>query len=307
MDTIIDLIVKNNSSLFGQEPTIEKINIGFTNTLYKVNDLFIVKVCTDLSNEDEFKREIDFYKSNKKNSLIPKLYYANIEKKDVPYFYEILEKIKGISLYNVWHTYSEEQREDIIRQLCDAMKQMHNIKGEKYDWSNYMKKEFNPLYEEAQRLNIFTEEEQKLLEQAYSRFDTYLESDEFVLVHNDLHFDNIFVYDGKIKIIDFERSMYAPRDFELDIFYRMIRKPWKFASEETEEYTDVSQYSNIMSYVQKNYPELLSNPNLYERLGIYDMVYFLAQLVRHPELDELKVDVLSAANVVLLKNGKKLQ
>ena len=186
------------------------------------------------------------------------------------------------------------------------MKQMHNIKGEKYDWSNYMKKEFNPLYEEAQRLNIFTEEEQKLLEQAYSRFDTYLESDEFVLVHNDLHFDNIFVYDGKIKIIDFERSMYAPRDFELDIFYRMIRKPWKFASEETEEYTDVSQYSNIMSYVQKYYPELLSNPNLYERLGIYDMVYFLAQLVRHPELDELKVDVLSAANVVLSKNCKKL-
>ena len=93
--------------------------------------------------------------------------------------------------------------------------------------------------------------------------------------------------------------MYAPRDFELDIFYRMIRKPWKFASEETEEYTDVSQYSNIMSYVQKYYPELLSNPNLYERLGIYDMVYFLAQLVRHPELDGLKDDVLSAANVVL--------
>ena len=36
MDAIIDLIVKSNSSLFGQEPTIERINIGFTNTLYKI-------------------------------------------------------------------------------------------------------------------------------------------------------------------------------------------------------------------------------------------------------------------------------
>ena len=152
MDNIIDIIVRNNTSLFGQEPTIEKINVGFTNTLYKINDLFIVKVCTDLSNEDEFKREIDFYNSNKENSLIPQLYYANIEKKDIPYFYEILEKIKGVSLYSVWHTYSEEQREDIIRQLCGAMKQMHNIKGEEYDWSDYMKKSFNPLYEKAQRL-----------------------------------------------------------------------------------------------------------------------------------------------------------
>ena len=126
---------------------------------------------------------------------------------------------------------------DIIRQICDAMKQIHSIKGDRYNWTEYMKKEFNPLYEKAKELDIFSDEEQKLLEQAYYDFDKYLESDEFVLVHNDLHFDNVFVDNGKIKIIDFERSMYAPRDFELDIFYRMIRKPWKFASEESEEYT----------------------------------------------------------------------
>ena len=162
------------------------------------------------------------------------------------------------------------------------------------------------MYAKAKELNIFDDEEQRLLEQAYSDFDKYLESDEFVLVHNDLHFDNIFVDNGKIRIIDFERSMYAPRDFELDIFYRMIRKPWKFASEETEEYTDASQYLNIMSYVNKYYPELINTPNLYVRLGIYDMVYFLAQLVRHPELDELKNDVLVAAKVVTSKYGKKL-
>ena len=162
-----------------------------------------------------------------------------------------------------------------------------------------MKKEFNPLYAKAKELNIFNDEEQELLEQAYSVFDKYLESDEFVLVHNDLHFDNVFVDNGKIKIIDFERSMYAPKDFELDIFYRMFRKPWKFASEETEEYTEAHQYSNIMSYVKKYYPELVATPNLYERLGIYDIVYFLSQLVEHPELNELKDDVLLAAKIII--------
>ena len=306
MDKIIDLIIKNNTSLFGANPSIEKINVGFTNTLYRINDSYIVKVCTDIDNEEEFKNEINFYNSNKGNPLIPKLYYSSTEKKDVPYFYEILEKVSGVSLYNVWHTYSEEQREDIIRQLCVAMKQMHSVKGKKYNWSEYLEKEFNPLYEKAKELDIFSDGEQSLLEQAYSDFDKYLESDEFVLVHNDLHFDNIFVDNGRIKIIDFERSMYAPRDFELDIFYKMIRKPWKFASEETEEYTDASQYSNIMSYVNKYYPELVNIPNLYERLGIYDIVYFLAQLVRHPELDELKNDVLSAAKLVSKKDFKTL-
>lgn len=304
MEKIIDLIVKTNKSLFGTNPIIEKINVGFTNTLYRINDSYIVKVCTDINNEEDFKKEIDFYNSNKENTLIPKLYYSDTMKEDVPYFYEILEKVNGVSLYNVWHTYSEEQREDIIRQLCDAMKQMHSIKGDRYNWTEYMKKEFNPLYEKAKELNIFSDEEQKLLEQAYYDFDKYLESDEFVLVHNDLHFDNVFVDNGKIKIIDFERSMYAPRDFELDIFYRMIRKPWKFASEESEEYTEAGQYSNVMSYVNKYYPEIVNTPNLYERLGIYDIVYFLAQLVKHPELDELKNDVLSAAKIVTSKDEK---
>ena len=203
-----------------------------------------------------------------------------------------------MSLYNVWHTYTEKQRENIIKQLCDAMKQMHNIKGRRYNWPEYMKKKFNLLYEQAKKLNIFNDEEQGLLNQAYSNFDKYLESNEFVLVHNDLHFDNILVDNGNIKIIDFERSMYAPRDFELDIFYRMIRKPWKFASEETEKYTEISQYSNIMLYVNKYYPELINTPNLHERLRIYDMVYFLEQLIEHPELDELKNDVLIATNGV---------
>lgn len=301
MDKIIDLIVRNNELLFGTNPSIEKINVGFTNTLYKINDSYIVKICTDIDNEEAFKKEISFYSSNKDNTLIPKLYYSSTDKKDVPYIYEILEKINGVSLYNVWHTYTEKQRENIIRQLCDAMKQMHNIKGRRYNWLEYMKKKFNLLYEQAKKLNIFNDGEQGLLNQAYSSFDKYLESNEFVLVHNDLHFDNILVDNGKIKIIDFERSMYAPRDFELDIFYRMIRKPWKFASEETEKYTEISQYSNIMLYVNKYYPELINTPNLHERLRIYDMVYFLEQLIEYPELDELKNDVLIAANGIASK------
>ena len=302
MNKIIDLIVKKNSSLFGSNPVIKKINIGFTNTIYNVNDCYIVKICTNVNNEESFKKEIEFYNANKDNYLIPKLYYSNVDKKDIPYYYEILEKIKGVSLYNVWHTYTEKEREDIIRQICNAMKGMHSVKGKPYDWTKYIKNKFNKIYSEVKKFNIFNEEEQKLLEKAYDDFDKYLDSNEFVLVHNDLHFDNIFVDNGKIKILDFERSMYAPRDFELDIFYRMIRKPWKFASEETEKYTDKEQYSNIISYVKKYYSELFNVPNLDERLEIYDIVYYLVQLVEYPKLEELKNDVLIAVKSILEKD-----
>ena len=299
MKEVINKIVEVNSTLLGTNHRMEKINGGFTNTLYSVDDRYIVKICSDINNEDDFKKEIKFYNSNKNNKLIPKLYFASTDKRDVPYLYEIMEKIDGVSLYNVWHTFSDEKREDIIRQLCEAMKGFHSNKSEAYDWAQMMKDKFSSLYDKAKEKDMISDDEVKVIDQAYSCFDKYLKSSLFVLVHNDLHFDNIFINDGKIKIIDFERSMYAPADFELDILYRMIRKPWKFASEETEPYTSLEQYSNIMSYIEKYYHELVHIDNLYKRLAIYDMVYFLEQYIDYPKHDELKEDVLAAAKIVI--------
>lgn len=299
MKEVINKIVEVNSTLFGTNPRIEKINVGFTNTLYSIDDQYIVKICSNVNNEDDFKKEIEFYNCNKNNKLIPKLYFASTDKRDVPYLYEIMEKIDGVSLYNVWHTFSLEEREDVIRQLCETMKGFHSNKGEAYDWAQMMKDKFSFLCDKAKKKDMISEDEVKVIDQAYSCFGKYLKSSLFVLVHNDLHFDNIFINDGKIKIIDFERSMYAPADFELDILYRMIRKPWKFASEETEPYTSLEQYSNIMSYIEKYYPELVHIDNLYKRLAIYDMVYFLEQYIDYPKHDELKEDVLAAAKIVI--------
>ena len=302
MVDIIKTIIEKNKSLFGEYKSINRINIGFTNTLFNVDDKYIVKICTDINNEAKFRKEIDFYNANKDNALIPKMYYASTDKTDVPYMYEILEKVEGVALYGVWHTFSEEQREEVIRQLCEAMKQFHSNKGEKYDWIKRTSNLFIGLYERAKVLNLFTLEEFELLDKAYTRFPELLESTEFVLVHNDLHFDNIFYNNGKIKLIDFERSIYAPKDFELDILYRMIRKPWKFASEENEKYTKLSDYENIMTYIEKYYPELIHINHLYERLAIYDVVYFLKQYINNPSILELKEDILNALTIVVGEN-----
>ena len=302
MVDIIKTIIEKNKSLFGQYKSINRINIGFTNTLFNVDDKYIVKICTDINNEAKFRKEIDFYNANKDNALIPKMYYASTDKTNVPYMYEILEKVEGVALYDVWHTFSEEQREEVIRQLCEAMKQFHSNKGEKYDWIKRTSDLFIGLYEKAKLLNLFTSEEFELLDKAFTRFPELLESTEFVLVHNDLHFDNIFYNNGKIKLIDFERSIYAPKDFELDILYRMIRKPWKFASEENEKYTKLSDYENIMSYIEKYYPELIHINHLYERLAIYDIVYFLKQYINNPSILELKEDILNALTIVVGEN-----
>lgn len=305
MEKYIKKLAEKYKLLFGDKVKIKEVNIGFTNTIYNVNDQFIIKVCTDNENEDFFKREIAFYNNNQNNDLIPILYDADTSREDIPYYYEILEKNKGVSLYSIWHTLDENTRYDITRQIVDAMKLFHSNKGFEYDWLNYNKDKFNDLYNEAKKLNLFSNNEKKLINYAYNKFDKYLDNNgDFVFIHNDLHFDNIF-YDStskKIKIIDFERSMYAPKDFELDIINRMINKPWKFASEETEKLINSSDYSNIRLYLEELYPDLFKHPNLDQRLAIYDMIYYMEQFIENTDSTELKNDIINATEFVALKD-----
>lgn len=299
MQEIINKIVKQNKSLFGDNPNIDKINVGFTNTIYSVNDKYIIKICSKIENEEKFKREIDFYNANKDNKLIPRMYYASTDKIEIPYYYEILKKIKGVTVYDIWHTLSEEQREDIIRQLCDAMKQFHSNKGIVDNWIDSNKSLFMSYFNKAKELNLLTSDEIELLDKASLKFDELFKNDEYVLVHNDLHFDNVFYNDGSIKLIDFERAMYAPREYELGILYRMVRFPWKFASEENEKYTNKKDYENIMTYIEKYYPELIHIDNLYKKLAAYDMIYYLRPYVNNPKYIEDKEDTLNAAKIVV--------
>ena len=299
MEDIINRIIKANKILFGSSCNIKKINVGFTNTIFDVNNIYIVKICNNINNEDNFKKEINFYLSNKDNNLIPKLYYYNTDREDVSYYYEVLEKINGVSLYCIWHTLKEKERENVIRQLCLSLKKIHKNTDIKDNWYNIISNKFNKLYKKAISLNLFSSIEKELIDKAYNKFSYFLGIEEFVLLHNDLHFDNIIYDDGKIKLIDFERSVYAPIDFELDIIYRMVRKPWKFSSEETEKYIRLDDYKNIMEYIRKYYPEMFMTNNLYERLAIYDMVYFLNQYIEYPNISELKEDILKAAKIVV--------
>ncbi len=41
MQETINTILKQNASLFGINPKVKKINAGFTNTIYNINDFFI--------------------------------------------------------------------------------------------------------------------------------------------------------------------------------------------------------------------------------------------------------------------------
>ena len=139
------------------------------------------------------------------------------------------------------------------------MKSFHSVKGEKYDWSLFIKEKLNKDLENCNAHNLFSKQEKEKISFLIDNSSDYLSTEEFRLVHSDIHFDNVLIDENnKLKLIDFETAIYAPIDYELDIFLRMCINPLKYSSEETEELVTEEDYINIPNYLKEYYPEIFN-------------------------------------------------
>ena len=68
MMDLINKIIKENLKLKAKID-ISKIDAGFNNQVYNINNLYIVKICSN--NKENFKKEISFYLNNYHNNFIP--------------------------------------------------------------------------------------------------------------------------------------------------------------------------------------------------------------------------------------------
>lgn len=260
-------IANKNLDFFKEIKSIKEINAGFNNTLFNINDKYIIKVCTNKDLESTFKVEYNFYESNKNNKFIPKLYKYDDSKKDVKYIYEIIEKLEGNTLYYFWYKMDENEREETIKKLMLIVKEFHSNKKESYDWLNKIKNDILNKINECEKL--FSKDDYNMIINSINKYDNYLIDNRFALIHNDLHFDNIIYNNGILKIIDFNDSIYAPIDFEFRQLYMCQEKPWKWANIEMDPYQKPDSYKNIWIYIKKYYKELNDIKYLEQRMIIY--------------------------------------
>ena len=283
-DEVIKTIIDNNDLLKGKNYKL--ITAGFTNTIYQVEN-YIIRICTDIKNEDNFKNEIDFYKKNENNQKVPRLYHSDITKEKVPYYYEIIEKIEGKPLYEVWYKLTEEERKNIVIKLIEVLKSFHSIKTEEYDFKNFIEKEIRDILTDS---NL----DDELFEELLKRCDIYFEKNRFGLLHNDVHFDNVIYNKGNVSLIDFERYITGSIDYDFKRLSRYSDSPWLWASTKTDMLTVESDYENLMDMFLENYEELRTIPYIKERLEVYQIIELLYQYRNTKEieyLDNVKIKI----------------
>ena len=281
-------IANKNLDLFGSVDLIEEINAGYNNTIFNVNDKYVIKVCTKQELENKFEVEHEFYLSNEDNIYIPKLYKYDDSKSDCDYVYEIIEMLEGKTLYYYWYKMNENEREDIIKKVIDIVKQIHLVNAKEYDWAAKIETDVRELIEKCKEL--FSSEDYEIIIKSLDNYKEILSDNRFAFIHNDLHFDNLIYNNGELKIIDFNDAINAPIDFEFRQLYCCQEKPWKWANTEMDPLQKKEDYKYIWDYIRKYYKELDEIKDLEKRMMIYiiwDNARHLPKYKLQEQIDEI--------------------
>jgi len=279
--------------------SVVKIEIGFTNKVYLINDKFILKVCEDESNEQKFEIEVFFYNFFKDKILVPKISVFDKSKSIYGKFFMIYPKIEGDNLYSKWHLLSNDERKSIIKQLCDILKVINKspydgfVKSFKINFSdNWHDKILNQIQNSLKKIEdkkIISSEFIQAIKHFVEKNQNVLNEQKMVLVYWDVHFDNLLVQDTKIVgILDFERTEFLSLDFTLSVIKKMVEYPKKYMSEKFEKFAKKEDYSHLLDWFQEFYPELFEFENLDKRLDFYSLKHDLDILPDWPNSKELK-------------------
>ena len=283
----------------GKVTSFQRIEIGFTNKVYFVNNEFIVKVCDDEANEQNFAKEVFFYSVFKNKIPVPDIIIYDTSKKLYNKHYIVYPSIKGDNLYLKWHLLCIEKRKNIVKQLCEILKIINQTPYksfvEKFNIDtviSWQEKVVNKIYNSLEKIskkNILSTNLISVIKSFVTNNKNSLLEQKMALVYWDAHFDNILVQEDIIVgFLDFESTDFSSLDFVLDIIQRMVKYPKKYMSEESEKFAKKEDYADLLNWFKEFYPELFAFKNLKKRLDLYSIEHDLRTLLLYPNCKDTK-------------------
>jgi len=292
-EQIIKLFAHNHIDI-GSGPTINRITIGFTNEVHEVNG-YILKVCIRPNWEAYFQKEAGFYKELYGKVLVPKIVVADDSKKLLKQSYMIYEKIAGNPLGGRWHIFSNAQRKEIIRNICEQMKSIQasepnpQLSPKGATWQGKICEEIEKYLKIVETKELLPLNTVHSIREFIAQFKEVLKPQTLGLMYWDIHLDNIIVdLDAKVVgIVDFEHVDVVSLDFVLILVRNIMNYPQIMLSAEEEKYAKKEDYKYLRQWYEEFYPELFAFDNLERRIDFYDLADVLRMLPRFPKAAQL--------------------
>ena len=277
--------VKEIEEIIGEPlQSIERITYGYTNKIYSINGRYILKICTNERNRENFKRASLFCQKYFESINCPKILYSCF---DTDNAWQIEEQAKRENLFFKWNQLNKYEKEDVIRKICTELRKIHEIPVTDVFKSNFEPEDWKKKFEKDILKKIDSLENKGLnLACLFERIKEYmarnletLDETDCRVCHTDMHFDNIMIDDdNNITILDYDRLRISSIDYELNSFNIMSKTPELVANDELKERVKKEDYNEILSMIQENYPEMFEFGHLNERLNIYALKHYLGLL-----------------------------
>jgi len=273
--SVIEKVSKEFKIVDSAEP--KRYTSGIVHHVYDLGK-YVVKIEGDYAEVLGHQAEI----LNKLKSLgakVPKaLDYGKMDGKA----YLVMEKLEGVNIVYDWMKMTMAEREKIIVQLAYELQIYHSIKFDKYAISIASGTSFANLENAMGRVANFNRIDKSALEPQYRQDIDFLEDyyhqhsnilnekGTAVLVHNDIHLENIFHVGDQISgIIDFDWVCQAPKDYELWKIVEVVHEPKLTVEQKLEPLYEGYQMTAELGFLKKHYPALFDVPNLAERIRLF--------------------------------------
>ena len=278
----------------GANPVIERINIGFTNELYKVDHHILKIYARPQTGEKSLDRETRYLKSLYKTVLVPKLIAADKSHQLIDKPFIIYEAIAGEPLGGRWHSLTDQRRQQIIKDVCRQLRliaatdPLPKLASNK-TWQQQMMDAIFEYLGQARQKRLLTESVISEAEDFVRQYAAVLKPETLGLMYWDVHLDNLIVDDADklVGIVDFEHVDVVSIDFVLTIIRQLVRYPHLSLSEDQEYLADKKDYQHLMEWFGQFYPELFDFPELERRIDLYELIDILRLLPRFPNTRQL--------------------
>lgn len=262
-----------------------RITTGFSHEVHRLNDDLVIKLfnTADIS---RFKTESAVLESDLL-FLKPKLVAKGEKNEQIDRNYIIMSYVPGNALGNIWHNTTEEQREELVKTICESLQIISKINPssigleEKQSWKEYIHQRLITLVTKLQTKNTINSQTAEKIVKLLERDLHVLSNSKLYPVYWDVHFDN-FIVDDNFKLqafIDMENVEMTSLDYPLAVIQKMIDEPEKYLQEEDEKYADKKDYENLKTYYKKYYPQMFTFENLETRINLYLLLDTLHLLV----------------------------
>lgn len=291
MNQLIKDILKKNKIRF--KKVIKKDSC--MNSVYDVDDKYILRINT--KSREAFKKSEFLLKTfNDHKIKVPKLIRSGILNKTEYYIYE---KLKGNTLSIQWHKLNLKEKEQVIKDLCKELKKIASIKinsefkkhgfFKANNWKNIIIKRINTVLNNLNKNKTLNNKEYSLVKEFCNKNFKYLTNNKIVLVHNDTHFGNIIIYNKKFQgIIDLDDVYFYPLDFQLTTINKLVKYPKSYTPKKERKFVKNKDYSQIITWFKKYYPELFKFKNSEIRQKLYAIRYDVGSLYHRPTEKGLK-------------------